>query len=112
MKGMHCSILQPLDLGNCSNGGLSSRVACVTLLSDVPEFPVPALWHPDGEAPGVVLRTRNVFGREYLYAVPADVDPALGPLMHGGCFVHSCDSRFPCRYPIPLHDRQESSRHE
>jgi hypothetical protein len=27
----------------------------------------------------------------------------------GGCFIWSCDARFPSRQPIPLHDRVERS---
>lgn len=109
MKGLHCSILVPADHGSCSNGGISSRVKTVTLVGDG----IPTLFEPSPDAPAVFLVRRTFFEHgEYLHASPVAVDPSRGPLMFGGCFIYTSDSRFPSRQPIPLHDRQEDYRHE
>ena len=61
------------------------------------------------ERPAVRLVRRG----NYTIAVPV-MEPhgkLIGP-MFGGCFIHTCDSRFRKfvghDYPVPLHDRWES----
>jgi hypothetical protein len=59
--------------------------------------------------------TRDLAGiGEYLHAEPVDGErdarregKTVGP-MFGGNFVYTSDSRFPNKYPIPVHDRWES----
>lgn len=99
-KGIICSILQDKRLGNASNGGLSSKENEVVLTGDgVPEI----LWWSD--RPTVILKRKG----DYVFAVPlCDVPSGHAGWMFGGCFIWSNDSRFPSRYPIPLHDRSES----
>lgn len=52
----------------------------------------------------------SVNSAPYLYAVPKDLTDEqktmIGP-MFGGNFIYTSDSRFPNRYPIPIHDRFE-----
>lgn len=51
--------------------------------------------------PILVLQLKN----GYISAVPANNSHISW--MFGGNFIHSSDSRFPHKYPIPVHDRQE-----
>ena len=56
-----------------------------------------------------LVRRKFRFGSdeyEYIHAVPYDQSDNEG--MFGGTFIYSSDSRFPSKYPIPLHDRVES----
>ena len=97
-------------LGDCSNGGLSSKVDTVTVISAEGPF------QPDAEAPAVELKSIHVSGSHYdhVYAKPIGIK---GHSMAGGTFIHSTDSRFgkaveklaghEHHYPIALHDRVE-----
>ena len=49
----------------------------------------------------VKLVKRELNGEEYLHVEP--IEP--GSYAFGGSFIHSSDSRFPTKYPIPVHDR-------
>ena len=60
---------------------------------------------PDNE---LVLVERQLFGEEAWYAVPAGIYKSNKHSMFGGNFIHTSDSRFPGRAPIPVHDRVES----
>lgn len=106
-KGLTCSILQPLDIGNCSNHGISSRVTSVVLLpsEDVPD--IPGIFEPRDNCPAVVIRKRVIGAKTYYHAVPVEALDSDIWYMMGGCFISTPDSRFPFDYPIPLHDRVE-----
>ena len=115
MKGLNCSIFQDKMFGNCSNGGLSEACRTVTLL-DVQYLNgrasnVPRSSKPDGSAPPVIIVERLLSSRDetYFTAYPCSWygEQLVGPSMMGGCFIYSCDSRFPFDYPVPLHDREE-----
>lgn len=100
--GLICGILQSKWIGNCSNGGISSKHNAVCLVD------VEGPFHPRDDLPAVKLVYRTIGGKPYVHAEPVDPPPA-GAVgwMAGGCFIDSCDSRFPGR-AIPLHDRCES----
>jgi hypothetical protein len=66
--GLHCNILKP-SYGDCSNGGLSSKVNEVTLVEAKGPF------EASDEYPAVKLVTRHLFGRDYTHAEP--VEPVL-----------------------------------
>jgi hypothetical protein len=59
-------------------------------------------------APAIVIVKRDING-EYLHAIPFEFyQPGMKPQrMMGGRFVWTSDGRFPARYPIALHDREE-----
>lgn len=97
-RGLTCSIYRPSG-GDCSNGGLSSRVDQVTLVGPG----IPEIFAATDAAPAVEL------GRSggAVNARPVGRDGTWW--MFGGCFIYSSDGRFPSRGPIPLHDRSESS---
>lgn len=109
-RGLTCDVYRPAN-GDCSNGGISSRVDRVTLIGpDVPEISA-----PHDAAPTVELRMIPVLGG-HLVAEPVDKTVKHGRthFMFGGCFIYSSDSRFSRIHPlatgapIPLHDRTES----
>lgn len=80
-------------------------------------------YQPDRDRPGVVL-ARGAGGAGIVIALPADRDGrplplsgSSGPLMFGGAYIATSDSRFgeavrglggPSHAAIPLHDWQES----
>lgn len=104
MKGFMAYVYRTPAFGDCTNKGPSSRLArCMIVDPRVPDlFTI----DPDQEF-AVEIRTKNVFGKEYIYAAP------LGETRHvmmGGNFIHCSDSRFSKAFgdrPIPLHDRIE-----
>lgn len=52
-----------------------------------------------------VIRSKKVSGEIYYFLKPYHLRDKH--TMMGGCFVYSCDSRFPLNRPLPLHDRVE-----
>jgi hypothetical protein len=93
------------SLGDSTANGLTSKVNQVDLhygdtvdLADLDNI-------PDDE---LVLVERQLFGKEAWYAVPAGIYKSNKHSMFGGNFIHTSDSRFPGRAPIPVHDRVES----
>jgi len=106
-KGMICSILEDKRLGNCSNGGISSKHKKVLLWSECKELQI---FEESKDCPAVEIKTKNAYGEEYVYVQPVGNPTGRGWMM-GGSFIHSCDSRFREVFgnkPIPLHDRQET----
>ena len=97
-------------LGDATNGGVSSRVDMLLLAGEGIEGP----FEVDDNEHHLELRKKNVGGEDYLYAVPVGYVEAVGTAgpMFGGNFVYTSDSRFRrvCKYPIPIHDRYETSR--
>jgi hypothetical protein len=71
---------------------------------------VPEIFKANESRPAVrLIRRKFRFGNEeytYVHAVPYGQNDNEG--MFGGTFIYSSDSRFPSKYPIPLHDRVES----
>jgi len=95
-----CSIYEPKDIGNCSNRGTSYRNNSVKVVLDpsrVEEY--------DGDA--LILLAWSPTGGPLVKAVPLHILRSGGHSMMGGCYVSTCDSRFPFFYPVPIHDRQE-----
>ena len=93
------------SLGDSTANGLTSKVNQVDLhygdtvdLADLNNI-------PDDE---LVLVERQLFGKEAWYAVPAGIYKSNKHSMFGGNFIHTSDSRFPGRSPIPVHDRIEA----
>lgn len=69
------------------------------------------VFEPSEDYPEVVIIKRNInynkypHVEEYWHAEPADKKPGEY-FAFGGSFIHCSDSRFPSKYPIPLHDRR------
>lgn len=101
-KGLHLYIYRD-DLGDCTNGGISSQVKNITVTA----FDGP--FEPDENAPEFKLVKRFLFGRDYYHLEPVKPCPSnhVGYMM-GGNFAYTSDSRFPFDYPLPIHDRSET----
>jgi len=96
--------------GDSSNGGVSAKNAMLTLFWDATYDAVAAYLenHPKIDKDTVVLlNKRQLWGDDAWYAEPFIKGRGVGP-MFGGTFIHTSDSRFPKKHPIPLHDRYES----
>ena len=93
------------SLGDSTNYGLTSREDSIVLHygSEVDLADLTLI--PDDE---LVLVERQLFGKEAWYAVPAGIYKSNKHSMFGGNFIHTSDSRFPGRAPIPVHDRIEA----
>lgn len=93
-------------LGDCTNGGVTSRQDSFTLLGE--REPVPAKGGP-------FLRVvkRNI-GGVYVHAEPVEQPTGMAGPMAGGAFVHTSDARYSelvgHSYPISVHDRFETWR--
>ena len=107
-KGLICEIYESKDIGNCSNGGISSTNKEVLVVMKEGEGQV---FEEDEKRPTVKIVRRIIDGEEYVHAEPINAPEGIGWMM-GGSFIYSCDSRFRNyvnEYPIALHDRQETS---
>jgi hypothetical protein len=108
VKGFTVSVYRNAEYGDCTNGGVTKTANQVLLVGEG----VPQMYEPESfpEMPVLKLVKRNLFGREYLHAEPIEpVRNGCVGYMAGGNFIYSCDSRFPSDYPIPVHDRQETT---
>jgi hypothetical protein len=109
MKGILVSILRDARLGDCTNSGISGKVDRAILTG----YGLPELFEPDNKTPELKLVKRQLFGKTYYHCEPVN-DPDSNNIgwMMGGNFVYSHDSRFNnlTGYPIPVHDRQETTK--
>lgn len=91
---------------DCSNNGLSSKFDEVLI-----EHPRGSIEIDTDEPPENFCKIveRNLFGMTYLHIEPVARPKYLG-WMSGGCICFSHDSRFAelSKYPLLLHDRQET----
>ena len=96
-------------MGDCTNKGISYQRDTLILISWEPThhhvFKCPKMFSGNGTN-SVKIVPGNV--PEYVKAIPVKEKSKndLGP-MFGGNFIYSSDSRFPFKYPIPIHDRYE-----
>ena len=105
-KGLIVYILKNKGLGDCSNGGISSKHDEALLVFENGEA---GIFEESDDRPTIKLVKRMIWGEEYVHVEPID-NKKGGGFMAGGCFVTSSDSRFSefaNRYPVSLHDRQE-----
>lgn len=126
-KGLRVSILQDAEIGNCSNGGVSSKVNALTIVGivdhtypndlakrEVKPLPVDSrIFAPTEDAPAAIIKYRNMGSERLVTVEPLDDARATGtPWMAGGAYVTSSDSRWRRLvgfYGAPaLHDRTES----
>lgn len=80
----------------------------------------PDLFAPTESTPALYLAEKDVYGRKYLCCFPdretalsaskkhTDPNYSCNGYMFSGDFIYTCDSRFPCQYPIPIHNRKEA----
>jgi len=94
-------------LGDCTNKGISHDKTQLILIGEG----IPEIFEGD-ETNTVKLVKRNLNGRRtsniYLHVEPINYEENHKPwFMAGGNFIYASDSRFPCDYPISIHDRVE-----
>lgn len=101
MKGLLVNVYR--DKHDCTNEGISSRHDRMVLTGDG----IPEIFEPSEREPEIRLVYRpNI---NYYHAEPTEGKrPHCAGWFFGGNFIHTSDSRFPNRYPIPIHDRQET----
>lgn len=99
-KGLLCTIYRPGNMGDCTNGGVSSRYHAVILVGTN----VPPVFETEGRESVLHLHFRPQF-RDYI-AAPSDYGSGRH-YMFGGNFLYSSDSRFPFSHPIKIFDRVE-----
>ena len=109
MKALPCEIYKAKKLGDCSNGGISSRYNEVLLLCEEGFIDVDMDNPPDNLC--------KVVTRDFGFAVYTHIEPVAKAKgvgwMAGGTLVYSSDSRFHrmCGdYALSLHDRTETQK--
>lgn len=104
MKALPILVYRTNRLGDCTNGGISSRFDRLLLVCDDGFIDIDADNPPDNL---VVVISRRFGNEEYKYIEPYAKPTHLG-WMHGGNIAYTSDSRFPSEYPLCVHDRQET----
>jgi hypothetical protein len=105
MNGLRINVYR--DTGpDCTMNGISKQFNNLTLIGSGISGP----FAPTEDAPAVTMITKNVTGEPYKYLAPCDenAQPLPGWYMFGGNYGATSDSRFPHKYPLPIHDRKES----
>lgn len=108
MKALPISVYRENRLGDCTNGGITSRYDRLLLICEEGYKEVDENNPPENL---VKIVTRFICGREYKHIEPyASVDAGCVGWMSGGNIAYSCDSRFSrmSEYPLSVHDRQET----
>lgn len=108
MTGLHVNVLRDANGHDCTLNGVTSRYTDFVLVGEG----VQEVQNGETEDEAVlILVRRNVpdhNGMPYLTAYPVGKDGnAMTHGMFGGNYINTSDSRFPCAYPIPVHDRFE-----
>ena len=104
MRALPIYVYRNNSLGDCTNGGISSRFDKLLLVCDDGFVDIDAENPPENL---VVVISRHFGNREYKHIEPYVKPTHLG-WMHGGNVAYSSDSRFPSAYPLCIHDRQET----
>lgn len=113
MKGLRLDIYRHKDYfsaytkdSDCSAGGISARCYEVTLVGPG----IDEIFDATPDAPAVKLVRRVIGGAEYMHVEPVEpVKEGYVGYCAGGTLVYTTDSRFPSRYPLSLHDRQDTA---
>ncbi len=63
------------------------------------------IFEPSEKMPELVFATKNITGDEYHYCYPKE-DEGKSCICATGNFITTSDSRFPNKYPLPLHRSQ------
>lgn len=99
-RGLVCNVYRSSHGYDCTNNGISS-IQNVLILDGL-----------DGPFEGTEENSVKLVKRQFSHGEHVHVEPiipkstGIGP-MFGGNFLYTSDSRFPMKYPIPIHDRYE-----
>lgn len=109
MRSLFCDVLRSANGYDCTKNGISARYKNIYILTDEGTNSFDEDNIPENT---FVVVTKNFGYKEYSCLVPYHL---LGvyksnklPIMFGGNFAFTSDSRFPSDYPLPIHDRVES----
>jgi hypothetical protein len=110
MNGLIIEVYRDAHGYDTTNNGISSKYDSLTLIGPGISGP----FAPTPERPAVRMVVKNFAGDEYRSLVPCDDDGNLLPgwYMFGGNYAKTSDSRFPFKYPLPIHDRLEGTDQE
>lgn len=103
-KGLLVTIYKSSN--DCTNGGVTAKANSIILTGEG----VPEIFSISEGDIYLKLVKRNLGGSEYLHAEPVGQGSKGVGFMFGGNFIHTSDSRFVSKYPIPVHDRSETPR--
>lgn len=87
---------------DCTNNGISAKVNDIMLCGEG----IPEIFEASEDMPPFRLVKRNLSNGEYLHVEPWEHPEGSG-WMFGGNICKTSDSRFPSRYALNIHDRQE-----
>ena len=106
MKALPIQVYRSTNIGDCTNGGISSRFESLLLVHPEGFVSIDETNPPENLVQLVKIET---FGGEYMCIKPVAEPSGIG-WMAGGNFAYSSDSRFNdlSKYPLSIHDRQES----
>ena len=109
LKGLTASIFIDELIGECSNGGISSRCKAVTVVG----IPDAEIFSAGEDRPAVKLVKRQIMGKTVVHAEPVEAPPqgCVGWMM-GGSYISTSDGRFGRAVgfygAVALHDRCET----
>lgn len=104
MKGLLVFVFKDSSGYDCTANGITSHFRNLILV----DKSINAPFEVGENEPYLKLVRRHLKDGEYLHAEPVNFGSGeIGP-MFGGNFIYTSDSRFPSKYPIPVHDRYES----
>ena len=103
-KGVRYSVFRDADGHDCTNGGVSSKVAEITLVGpDVPERNTVR-----DAAPAFRIKTITVGGVDHLSVEPVDQPKGMIGPMFGGNYAICHHNNDGLPHALPIHDRFET----
>ena len=110
-SGLAVSVLEDKKIGNCSLNGISARFSELYLVPNELFPNIPKIFNAHIDEQYVEIKVKHICDEPYYYVVkkyPSENEKKCAGPMFGGSFIYTSDSRFPLKYPVPLHDRYES----
>ena len=111
MTGLPVDVYQSQGIGDCTNGGISSKGSCLYLI-DRDDLEKRYPFEPEDIRECVYTAGVDIDGTWYSHVRPLYKDGIW--YMMGGNFVWTSDSRYKeitgIRYPLPIHDRYEGGK--
>ena len=109
MKGLHVEFYRPASHDNKTSNRTSDRYTEAILVGDGVFGPCDTDVDESAKTlPILIYRnytTPGIHKIQMIHAVPLELRNAGKHTMFGGNFIYTSDSRFPQRFPIPVHDR-------
>lgn len=106
LRALPIRVYRDNGLGDSTNNGISSRYDELLLLCEDGHVIIDMDNPPENL---VNIVERKLFGEIYLHIEPYARPQHIG-WMYGGNIACTSDSRFKSRYPLKIHDRQETQK--